>query len=95
MAIEAISELGGPVVVVVVTVTVELAEITPVKPFMLAVIWMTPWPVDVTNPEEFTDATSGPVSYTHLGFRLSQSAAPPGSTTSVPDTEAPQRELLC
>ena len=29
------------------------------------------------------------------GFRLSQSAAPPGSTTSVPDTEAPQRELLC
>jgi hypothetical protein len=60
MAIEAISELGGPVVVVVVTVTVELAEITPVKPFMLAVIWMTPWPVDVTNPEEFTDATSGP-----------------------------------
>jgi len=30
--------------VVVVTVTVELAEITPVKPFMLAVIWMTPWP---------------------------------------------------
>jgi hypothetical protein len=50
----------GPVepVELVVTVTVALAEITPVNPFMVAEICMLPGPTAVTNPVEVTVATS-------------------------------------
>jgi hypothetical protein len=48
----------GPVpVVLVVTVTVEEAVIVPVNPCMVAVIWIVPGPVEVTNPPPLPEVT--------------------------------------
>jgi hypothetical protein len=58
MVREITSVFVGPVGLVVVTVTVELEERSPVNPFMLAVICMLPGPVEVTSPEALTVATS-------------------------------------
>jgi hypothetical protein len=51
------SELPGPDELTPFTVTVLLAETTPVNPLTLAVIVVVPGPVAVTNPEELTLAT--------------------------------------
>jgi hypothetical protein len=55
---ETMSPALGDVPVLVATVIVEELVNVPVNPWMLAVIWMVPGPVEVTSPVEFTVATS-------------------------------------